>query len=326
MAISAQTVVDQRLFEFAAGHESGFAAFDGTAAALVIDPQQIASNLPEAGSLDELARVLVASGTVRSLEQSDFPSYIRRLRRNLPFWLLAVRNDADRQRAERFMFQASYKGSTDFFTRYVYPFIVWRLVRPLARLRVHPNWVSGFNILLGIAAVPAFAFGEYAIGFAFAFVMSILDSVDGKLARLTFTDSQLGARLDHLLDLIHPPFWYLAWAWAIANGDIGAPVMSAAVLLVIVYILDRLCVKIYTANFHRALYAHTRFDGFVRTFIARRNINLPLFLAGVVSGFALEAFLLIVAWQLLTLVWHVCRIAWILMFQAGVGENSRAPA
>ena len=41
--------------------------------------------------------------------------------------------------------------------------------------------------------------------------MTFLDTVDGKLARVTLTSSPFGNVLDHSLDLIHPPFWY--WAW-----------------------------------------------------------------------------------------------------------------
>ena len=54
-----------------------------------------------------------------------------------------------------------------------------------------------------------------------AYGMSVLDSVDGKLARLTFTDSRLGNFLDHGLDIVHPPIWYVAWAYGIGLGEQG---------------------------------------------------------------------------------------------------------
>lgn len=313
MAVAGDTVVDQRLFEFALGREPGFAAIDKGLAMLSLQAQTV---LPEAVTVEALATALIQKGAVRELPQAEFPTFIRRLRRDMPYYLLPVRSAENRAAAEHFMFWANYKGSTDLFTRYVYPFFVWRLVRPLAHWRVHPNTVSAFNVLLGIAAVPAFAMREYVIGFLCAYVMSVLDSVDGKLARLTYTDSQLGTRLDHGLDLIHPPFWYLAWAWAVAAGNLSDPVMTAALMMVIVYILDRLAVKVYTVSFQRALYAHAKIDTFIRSFIARRNINLPIFLVGVILGYEREAFLLIVAWQVATLVWHTCRIAWILMFDS----------
>jgi hypothetical protein len=46
--------------------------------------------------------------------------------------------------------------------------------------------------------------------------------------------------------------------------------------------------------------------------IARRNIFLPLFLAGIALGLGRETFWLIVAWQAATVAWHTCRTIWIL--------------
>jgi phosphatidylglycerophosphate synthase len=46
--------------------------------------------------------------------------------------------------------------------------------------------------------------------------MTFLDTVDGKLARVTLTSSRIGDVMDHGLDLIHPPFWW--WAWGIGLG------------------------------------------------------------------------------------------------------------
>ena len=43
-------------------------------------------------------------------------------------------------------------------------------------------------------------------------VFMVLDTVDGKLARCTITSSGWGNVFDHGVDLIHPPFWW--WAWA----------------------------------------------------------------------------------------------------------------
>jgi phosphatidylglycerophosphate synthase len=41
--------------------------------------------------------------------------------------------------------------------------------------------------------------------------MTLLDTVDGKLARVTVASSKFGHVLDHGVDIVHPPFWYLAW-------------------------------------------------------------------------------------------------------------------
>jgi hypothetical protein len=51
----------------------------------------------------------------------------------------------------------------------------------------------------------------------------------------------------------------------------------------------------------------------VRTFIARRNITLAMFLIGYALNLATEAFYLIAAWQILTGAYHGSRIFWIII-------------
>ena len=141
-------------------------------------------------SLLELAQKSLQQQSVRELPLTDVPSYIRKLRRDLPVYLFRIVDPASRNRAERFLFWSNYKGSTDFFTKYVYPPLVWQAVRPLARWRIHPNVVSLFNIGITVLAVPLFAQGYWVTAFTLAYTMSVLDSVDGKLARLTFSALQ----------------------------------------------------------------------------------------------------------------------------------------
>ena len=56
-----------------------------------------------------------------------------------------------------------------------------------------------------------FSYGYFALGLALGWVMTFLDTVDGKLARVTVTSSKWGNIFDHGIDLIHPPIWYVAW-------------------------------------------------------------------------------------------------------------------
>ncbi len=250
---------------------------------------------------------LEAQGELKPLDRSTLPSYLPKLRREIVPYCLRVRDRADCDRAERTLFWANYKGSTDFFTKHVYPPLVWAMVRPLARWRVHPNWISAFNVLITVAAVPLFAAGAWVPGLAFAYTMSVLDSVDGKLARLTFRSSTLGHVLDHGLDVIHPPFWYAAWAWALDGGRAG-PLFGVSLALAAAYVLDRIVTELFTRTTRRSIHAYAPVDVRMRTWISRRNINVPLFTLGLILGAAREAFALIVAWQVLTLGFHAVRL------------------
>ncbi len=290
-------------------------------ALLRLEPGAPLEALGDIADWPALIEALLQQPGISQLRQQDFAAHIAVLRRDLPFWLRRVDHEAQRAELERFMFKASYKGSTDFFTKYVYPPLVWASVRPLARLRVHPNTVTWVSIALTFAAVPFFALGWWIAGLLCAYGMSVLDSVDGKLARLTFSDSALGNVLDHGLDIVHPPFWYFGWAMGLAGlglvpplqAALAEPEIQAALVLVAFYVLDRLVLAIYKARFGRGLHAHAPVDALVRTFISRRNINLPLFTLGLIFGLGLETFLFIVLWQVLTVIWHAGRTAWILL-------------
>jgi phosphatidylglycerophosphate synthase len=292
---------------------------DGAAVLLVAgDPAPVTAAL--AGNPKDtaaLGRTLVDSGTVPALKDEEFNGFVRRLRRTLPYYLFTVGDAARAAKLERFLFWSNYKGSTDIFTRYVYPPLVWIMVGPLARWRVHPNWVTAVGIVLALGAIPFWANGWFITGFVMAYAMSVLDSVDGKLARLTFTDSVSGNYLDHGLDMVHPPLWYLSWAYGlgIATEGWGSPLGQGAIAIFVLYVIDRLVLKIYPYVFKRAFHTHSRMDGLVRSFIARRNISLPLFTVGYLIGLGREAFFLIVAWQAATTLYHAARTLWILCIE-----------
>jgi phosphatidylglycerophosphate synthase len=236
------------------------------------------------------------------------PTYIRKLRRDLPSYLFRVIDERRRDEAEHFLFWSNYKGSTDFFTKYVYPPLVWRMVRPLARWRVHPNVVTIISVLLTFAAVPLYAFEYWFAGFLCSYGMSVLDSVDGKLARLTFSASRFGNVLDHGTDLIHPPLWYFGWAWALGDGDPSSLIFRATIWMTLFYILDRVVVRVFTARTGRSLHSYTPFDVQMRTFISRRNINLPLFTVGLILGIPVFTFAVIILWQVVTFAYHSTRL------------------
>ncbi|MGH6720392.1 MAG: CDP-alcohol phosphatidyltransferase family protein, partial [Alphaproteobacteria bacterium] len=268
-------------------------------------------------------RRLDAAGRVRTLDGGAMPSFVANLRRDVPVWGFRLADAAARERCARTLFLANYKGSTDFLTKWVYPPLVWRLVLAASARRLHPNWVTVAGIALAIATVPLCAAGHWLPGLASAYAMSVLDSVDGKLARLTLTDSPLGNVLDHGLDIVHPPLWYAAWAWALSGAGADGAIVAAGAVLCAAYVADRLVLMVAKARFKRGLHSMTPLDGRVRTIIARRNVNLVILTLGLVVGWGGAAFHVIAAWQVLTAAWHAGRTA--LLLARPPGDPLSAP-
>ncbi|MEM8848578.1 MAG: CDP-alcohol phosphatidyltransferase family protein [Pseudomonadota bacterium] len=265
----------------------------------------------DAATLTDAAQSLIADGTLAPLPLGTLPAFVTKLRREVPFTLQAMPDTAARDALERDQFWRNYKGSTDFLTRWVFPPFVWPATRFCARNRIHPNTVTIASIVLCIAAIPLFAAGMWVTGLIAAYAMMILDSVDGKLARLTMTDSKIGDVLDHGTDIVHPPFWYIAWAIGLGATSFDHPLATAALWLFAFYIGDRLVLMVAKWHFGRGLHAVTDFDGSVRTWIARRNVNVAIFTLGLALGLGAGAFVAVTIWQGVTMAWHAARTAWL---------------
>ena len=315
VAIDAANVIDPRLIAFLLKSARPALASRGEggqrAVALRLDPEQAEAIPADAADLAAVADALVAAGRIAPVDEAAFPAYVDKLRRSLPYWLHSVTDAATRKRLERQMFWENYKGSTDLLTRWVYPPIVWPLVLMCTRLRIHPNVITGVSIAFTIAAVPPFAEGHWLLGFFCAYAMSVLDSVDGKVARLTLTDSKIGNLLDHGIDQVHPPFWYFAWAWGLGARTPADPLYQAAILLILFYLADRIVLAAAKRRLGFALHAATRLDGQVRSYIARRNITMTIMAFALLLGQGAAGFWIVTAWQGLTFAWHAARTIWL---------------
>ena len=318
LVLSADCVVDPRVIAHLAGAPADFAFLEPDApargAALRL-PADAGGPEPEEASVREVAEGALARGDLKPFVPGDFDAYVQKLRRELAPYLFSVDDEASVARVERFLFWSNYKGSTDFMTRYVYPPLVWALVRPLARRRVHPNWITALNWLACFGAIPFFAAGEWLPGLALAYWMSVLDSVDGKLARLTHTSSKIGDVADHGLDIVHPPFWYLAWGFALGGGVTSSTPYQAAVAMFGLYAADRIVTAIFRQRTGTSIHGVTPLDVRMRSVISRRNVNLALFTLALAADsllgtrvWALGAFYLMVAWQGFSLLWHAQRL------------------
>jgi phosphatidylglycerophosphate synthase len=311
IALSGDAVMDLRIVEQMAWTEGSvaFISDEGEQSTAAI---RFEKPLPDGGSdgddLIEIGRGGVEAGHLKPMKPEGIDSYIKKLRRHLPPYAIRVTDEATRARMERFLFDSNYKGSTDFMTKWVYPPIVWRMLQPLAARRVSPNLVTFVGILCCFGSVPFFANGQWVIGLSLAYIMSVLDSVDGKLARVTFQSSAQGDVLDHGMDIVHPPFWYWAWAWGLSGGEFYSGAVTASMWMVVFYIFDRIMETLFQASTGKSIHGYTEFDIRMRTFISRRNVNLALFTVALLLGLGLEAFYLIVVWQVVTAAYHLSRV------------------
>lgn len=207
------------------------------------------------------------------------------------------------QEVEWKLFMTAYKGITDFVTKYWWPRPAFHVTRWCANHGITPNQVTAVSALLVLACLWLFANGFFWVGMLCAWVMTFLDTVDGKLARVTLTSSPLGNIFDHGIDLVHPPFWYYAWALGLAASTTPLAEGWFAPLMWLMfggYIAGRLCEGYFMRRYGMHMYVWRRFDSRFRLFIARRNPNMLLLQLSLFVARPDWGFYAIVGWTLVS--------------------------
>lgn len=228
------------------------------------------------------------------------PVYVRKLRRTLEPLALAMGEEPGSV-VERRLFASVYKGVTDVVTKYAWPEPALWLTRAAAWLGLKPNAVTIVGLVLTLVAGWQFYVGELAIGMAAAWLMTLLDTVDGKLARVTLTSSSLGNQLDHGNDLIHPPLWWYCLAHGISSADPGSFwTWTSCWVILATYVLGRVLEYAFKVQFGFNPFTWKRFDSRFRMIISRRNIILLIMTAGLLVGQPAAAFLLSAVWSLVS--------------------------
>jgi phosphatidylglycerophosphate synthase len=230
-------------------------------------------------------------------------------KRETPYALpLTETNQAD---VEWRMFMGTYKGATDLVTKHVWPVPAFHVTRWLAPRGITPNMVTTVGAIMTIAAFFLFLYGQFAWGLLAAWAMTFLDTVDGKLARTTLTSSKWGDVFDHGIDLVHPPFWYMAWGCGLAYWGISwNSNMFWGVMAVIFggYILQRLIEGAAIKWLGLEIHIWRRVDTFFRQITARRNPNLILLTLAMLVARPDWGLLAVAAWTAICLVLHAIQL------------------
>lgn len=215
------------------------------------------------------------------------PAFDARLLRSSSPTVLAV-SPENRRALEDRLFGASYKGVTDFVTKFLWPRPARAVTRLCVRLGVSPNMVTAVGMCLVVAVLFLFARGAFGLGLLAAWAMTFLDTVDGKLARVTVSSSRIGHVLDHGTDILHPPFWYMAWGLGLAAFEPltpGLTLQGAIIILFVGYVVGRLVEGTFLVFLASSgIFLWRRFDSFFRLVTARRNSNLFLLTLSLLLG------------------------------------------
>ena len=231
-------------------------------------------------------------------------------KREAPYALLHAPERRDE--LEWRVFMGTYKGATDLVTKRLWPRPAFYVTRWLAEhTSVTPNMVTFLSFLLVLVAFGLFAAGQYGWGLLAAWLMTFLDTVDGKLARTTLTSSKFGDIFDHGIDLVHPPFWYAAWAMGLHAAGHPLPPewwWGSLIVIIVGYVVQRLMEGISIALLGMEIHIWRRFDTWFREVTARRNPNLVLLTLFWLIGRPDWGLIAVAAWTLISLLVHAVQL------------------
>jgi phosphatidylglycerophosphate synthase len=250
----------------------------------------------EPGAADALA-------LTRATAESLSGTYVEELLKTQEPILVQLRADRRRE-IEKRLFDGSYKGVTDVVTKYVWPLPARWVVRLCADTGIRPNHVTlaGFGCVL--LATALFAYGWFGTGLVLAWLMTFFDTVDGKLARVTIDGSRFGHFLDKIVDIVHPPFWYMAWGVGLSSSSTPLPAEQVQHLLVAIvagYIVGRLSEGAFShllAGF--SMFTWQPFDSGFRMIMARRNPCLIALTFGLLVGRPDWGLIVVAVWTVLS--------------------------
>jgi phosphatidylglycerophosphate synthase len=196
---------------------------------VVLGPALVTAELcARAGDdVEALLRTAVDDGAARVLETTA--------------WAVRVHDGASKRRAFDALFEACRKPVDGIVARHLNRHVSIAISKRLVGTPITPNQTSVFTLLLGLVAAGCVARGGYALtllGAALLQLCSIVDGVDGELARVRYQQSKLGEWLDNVSDDVTSlAFWIgltlgaaSSSRWLVQSGwiAVGAHVLYVA--------------------------------------------------------------------------------------------------
>jgi hypothetical protein len=248
------------------------------------------------------------------LQPEDLDEYIPSLRLKMPAFIICVSEGDSLKAIENHMFHRTFKGAIDVVARHGYYHLVRWLTRCLIEKNTTPNTYTVFSVLCVWGASPFLAMGWIGHGLILAWLGVILDSVDGKLARLRLHLSDSMGEFEHIAAAPGLALWFGSLGWYLNDGNLLQWSSDTLITysLILIFVVDKICSGLFKHYVGRELFDYERIDAVFHLFAARRNIALLTFSIGAICSCLALSFELFLGWMAITFGVHIFRAGWIL--------------
>jgi phosphatidylglycerophosphate synthase len=320
--VRADAVLDQPLIPVLVERSNFVLIGEGPKRSLPIAAHVCREDAPAAAAflLDAQAAGAPPRAEARSPSELSIAFWQNLRKSEVPYALVV--DECNKAQVEWRTFMGTYKGATDIVTKRLWPVPAFYATRAIAKTPITPNHVTILAAVLVFVAFFLFLHGYFALGLVAARLMTFLDTDDGKLARTTLTSSKLGYVLDHGIDLVHPPFWYTAWALGLSPAGFQWSAGYLGWVLGIIfggYLLQRLMEGVALKWLGMEIHIWRPIDTRFREITARRNTNLIILTVSVIFGRPDIGLLGVAAWISICLLLHGVQLAQALIYKGRSG-------
>lgn len=319
--IDAQSVIDDRLLRFALEKNDNviLKTLAGNSPIALksrkVSLQTMLHSFNDFNSLKLAVSLLENQKDFFSMTPSNVDSYIEDLRLDCLPYFVTVEPSSDVRKIENLMYEANFKGTLDFIAIYIYKYPVREITKLLSLYPfITPNFVTALSILASFAIPTLFAFGELGWAIVIGWSMFILDSVDGKLARLTVRLSKTAGLIEHATSSPAIFLWFGTLGWHFSDGQLlnfsNSAVVSAWTLMGL-YWIDKSINGFFKTKYKRDIYDFRRIDRLFHLVACRRAIIMLIITTGYTLNHPREAFYFTAFWMIVTFIFHLYRYVWI---------------
>ncbi|KPV64861.1 MAG: Bifunctional IPC transferase and DIPP synthase [Candidatus Bathyarchaeota archaeon BA1] len=257
--------------------------------------------------LADCIRLAAEGGKAEVFYLSEIPSYVPGMRRDVdPFWFDVDKKD-DIKYAKRILVKSAGKGASDFLAHYVHQFIEDKIVYHISDLKIiTPNRLTIMTNIMAYCVTWLFLFGHLLTGSILAFMVGIMDGLDGKLARVRGHISRLGS-MEHPFDLLYEFSWFIALSLYVYWNSNSALPLIICTFIVISIAFYRYCYDQFRKAMGVSLDDYGKFERVFRRVAGRRNLYNISILIGALLEIPLYSLIAILAHAILTAIVYAFR-------------------
>jgi len=208
--------------------------------------------------------------------------------------------------AKKLLIESASKGRNDLLATYVNKPIENYIVGKIANTRITPNQITLLTNIIAYVSTFLFFKGYLLFATLLTFVVSFMDGVDGKLARVKIASSHIG-EMEHAFDFLFEHSWYIALGYFLSK-IYGIPAILLCAFILIFDGFSYYCEEAFgKAIKDRPLADYGRIEQTFRKFDGRRNSYIIFILIGILINKPFWSLVAISIWSFVSSVFYCLR-------------------